>query len=448
MLKKIVIANRGEVALRILRACKELKIKTVAVHSTADRDLKHVLLADETVCIGPAASAESYLNIPAIISAAEITAAEAIHPGYGFLSENADFAEKVERSGFIFIGPKSETIRLMGDKVSAIEAMKKAGVPCVPGSDGPLGNEIKINKTIANRIGYPVIIKASGGGGGRGMRVVRNENELEQAITLTRAEAKAAFNNSMVYMEKFLENPRHIEIQVLADGQGNAIYLAERDCSMQRRHQKVVEEAPAPGIKVDMRKSIGERCAKACLDIDYRGAGTFEFLYENGEFYFIEMNTRIQVEHPVTEMITGVDLIKEQLRIASGLPLSIKQKDVKIHGHAIECRINAEDANTFLPSPGKITRLHIPGGFGIRWESHIYAGYTVPPYYDSMIGKLITYGETREIAILRMKNALSELIIDGIKTNIELQQKIMDDSNFFKGSTNIHYLEKKLASQE
>lgn len=448
MLKKIVIANRGEIALRILRACKELKIKTVAVHSAADRDLKHVLLADETVCIGPAASADSYLNIPAIISAAEITAAEAIHPGYGFLSENADFAEKVERSGFIFIGPKPETIRLMGDKVSAIEAMKKAGVPCVPGSDGPLGNEIKTNKTIANRIGYPVIIKASGGGGGRGMRVVRHESELEQAITLTRAEAKAAFNNSMVYMEKFLENPRHIEIQVLADGQGNAIYLAERDCSMQRRHQKVVEEAPAPGIKVDMRKSIGERCAKACLDIDYRGAGTFEFLYENGEFYFIEMNTRIQVEHPVTEMITGVDLIKEQLRIASGLPLSIKQKDVKIHGHAIECRINAEDANTFLPSPGKITRLHIPGGLGIRWESHIYAGYTVPPYYDSMIGKLITYGETREIAILRMKNALSELIIDGIKTNIELQQKIMDDSNFFKGGTNIHYLEKKLASQE
>ncbi|SPP31868.1 Biotin carboxylase [Arsenophonus endosymbiont of Aleurodicus floccissimus] len=448
MLKKIVIANRGEIALRILRACKELKIKTVAVHSAADRDLKHVLLADETLCIGPAASAESYLNIPAIISAAEITAAEAIHPGYGFLSENADFAEKVERSGFIFIGPKPETIRLMGDKVSAIEAMKKAGVPCVPGSDGPLGNDIKTNKTIANRISYPVIIKASGGGGGRGMRVVRNESELEQAITLTRAEAKATFDNSMVYMEKFLENPRHIEIQVLADGQSKAIYLAERDCSMQRRHQKVVEEAPAPSIKVDMRKSIGERCTKACLDIDYRGAGTFEFLYENGEFYFIEMNTRIQVEHPVTEMITRVDLIKEQLRIASGLSLSIKQKDVKIHGHAIECRINAEDANTFLPSPGKITRLHIPGGFGIRWESHIYAGYTVPPYYDSMIGKLITYGETREIAILRMKNALSELIIDGIKTNIELQQKIMDDSNFFKGGTNIHYLEKKLASQK
>ncbi|MGP1958959.1 MAG: acetyl-CoA carboxylase biotin carboxylase subunit [Arsenophonus sp. NC-CH8-MAG3] len=448
MLKKIVIANRGEIALRILRACKELKIKTVAVHSIADRDLKHVLLADETVCIGSAALAESYLNIPAIISAAEITAAEAIHPGYGFLSENADFAEKVERSGFIFIGPKPETIRLMGDKISAIEAMKKACISCIPGSDGPLVGDIKTNKTIANQIGYPVIIKASGGGGGRGMRVVRNESDLEQAIILTCVEAKSAFNNSMVYMEKFLENPRHIEIQVLADGQGNAIYLAERDCSIQRRHQKVVEEAPAPGIKVDMRKSIGERCVKTSLDINYRSAGTFEFLYENGKFYFIEMNTRIQVEHPVTEMITGVDLIKEQLRIASGLPLSIKQKDIKIHWHAIECRINAEDANTFLPSAGKITRLHIPGGFGIRWESHIYAGYTVPPYYDPMIGKLITYGETREIAILRMKNALSELIIDGIKTNIKLQQKIMDDSNFFKGGINIHYLEKKLALQE
>ncbi|MGP1959949.1 MAG: acetyl-CoA carboxylase biotin carboxylase subunit [Arsenophonus sp. NC-TX2-MAG3] len=448
MLKKIVIANRGEIALRILRACKELKIKTVAVHSIADRNLKHVLLADETVCIGSAALAESYLNIPAIISAAEITAAEAIHPGYGFLSENADFAEKVERSGFIFIGPKPETIRLMGDKILAIEAMKKACISCIPGSDGALGVDIKINKTIANQIGYPVIIKASGGGGGRGMRVVRNESDLEQAIILTCIEAKAVFNNSIVYMEKFLENPRHIEIQVLADGKGNAIYLGERDCSIQRRHQKVVEEAPAPGIKVDMRKSIGEHCVKTSLDINYRSAGTFEFLYENGEFYFIEMNTRIQVEHPVTEMITGVDLIKEQLRIASGLPLSIKQKDIKIHWHAIECRINAEDADTFLPSPGKITRLHIPGGFGIRWESHIYAGYTVPPYYDSMIGKLITYGETREIAILRMKNALSELIIDGIKTNIKLQQKIMDDSNFLKGGINIHYLEQKLGLQE
>ncbi|AIN65521.1 acetyl-CoA carboxylase biotin carboxylase subunit [Providencia stuartii] len=448
MLEKIVIANRGEIALRILRACKELGIKTVAVHSAADSDLKHVLLADETICIGPAASAKSYLNIPAIISAAEISGAQAIHPGYGFLSENADFAEQVERSGFIFIGPKAETIRLMGDKVSAIEAMKIAGVPCVPGSDGPLGSDTDKNKAIAQRIGYPVIIKASGGGGGRGMRVVRNEKDLESSINLTRAEAKAAFNNDMVYMEKYLENPRHVEIQVMADGQGNAIYLAERDCSMQRRHQKVVEEAPAPGITPEVRRNIGERCANACIEIGYRGAGTFEFLYENGEFYFIEMNTRIQVEHPVTEMVTGVDLIKEQLRIASGLPLSVKQEDVIVRSHAIECRINAEDPNTFMPSPGKITRFHSPGGFGVRWESHIYAGYSVPPYYDSMIGKLITYGETREIAIMRMKNALNELIIDGIKTNIELHQMIMNDENFQKGGTNIHYLEKKLGIQE
>ncbi|MCW2257715.1 acetyl-CoA carboxylase biotin carboxylase subunit [Providencia alcalifaciens] len=448
MLEKIVIANRGEIALRILRACKELGIKTVAVHSTADSDLKHVLLADETICIGPAASAKSYLNIPAIISAAEISGAQAIHPGYGFLSENADFAEQVERSGFVFIGPKAETIRLMGDKVSAIEAMKLAGVPCVPGSDGPLGSDSDKNKSIALRIGFPVIIKASGGGGGRGMRVVRNEKDLESSINLTRAEAKAAFNNDMVYMEKYLENPRHVEIQVMADGQGNAIYLAERDCSMQRRHQKVVEEAPAPGITPEVRRSIGERCAKACIEIGYRGAGTFEFLYENGEFFFIEMNTRIQVEHPVTEMITGVDLIKEQLRIASGLPLSVTQEEVIIRGHAIECRINAEDPKTFLPSPGKITRFHSPGGFGIRWESHIYAGYTVPPYYDSMIGKLITYGETRDIAIARMKNALNELIIDGIRTNIELHQMIMNDENFEKGGTNIHYLEKKLGIQD
>lgn len=427
MLEKILIANRGEIALRILRACKELGIKAVAVHSTADRDLKHVLLADETICIGPAASAKSYLNIPAIIAAAEISGAQAIHPGYGFLSENADFAEQVERSGFIFIGPKAETIRLMGDKVSAIEAMKKAGVPCVPGSDGPLGNDTAKNIEIAKRIGYPVIIKASGGGGGRGMRVVRSEKDLAQAISMTRAEAKAAFSNDMVYMEKYLENPRHVEIQVMADGQGNAIYLAERDCSMQRRHQKVVEEAPAPGITPEIRKNIGERCANACIEIGYRGAGTFEFLYENGEFYFIEMNTRIQVEHPVTEMITGVDLIKEQLRIASGLPLSVTQDQIHVHGHAIECRINAEDPKTFLPSPGTITRFHSPGGFGVRWESHIYAGYTVPPHYDSMIGKLITYGETREIAISRMKNALAELIIDGIKTNIELHQFIMNE---------------------
>ncbi|RUT64407.1 acetyl-CoA carboxylase biotin carboxylase subunit (plasmid) [Morganella morganii] len=448
MLEKILIANRGEIALRILRACKELGIKAVAVHSSADRDLKHVLLADETICIGPAASAKSYLNIPAIISAAEISGAQAIHPGYGFLSENADFAEQVERSGFTFIGPKADTIRLMGDKVSAIRAMKETGVPCVPGSDGPLSDDMPLNHTIAKRIGFPVIIKASGGGGGRGMRVVRNDEDLEEAIAMTKAEAKAAFNNDMVYMEKFLENPRHVEIQVMADGQGHAVYLAERDCSMQRRHQKVVEEAPAPGITPALRKSIGERCAKACIDIGYRGAGTFEFLFENGEFYFIEMNTRIQVEHPVTEMITGIDLIKEQLRVASGLPLSVKQEDIKVKGHAIECRINAEDPHTFLPSPGKITRFHSPGGFGVRWESHIYAGYTVPPYYDSMIGKLITYGETREIAIARMKNALAELIIDGIKTNIELHQLIMNDENFCKGGTNIHYLEKKLGLHE
>jgi acetyl-CoA carboxylase, biotin carboxylase subunit len=444
MLDKVVIANRGEIALRILRACKELGIKTVAVHSTADRDLKHVLLADESICIGPAKSIDSYLNIPRIISAAEVTGAVAIHPGYGFLSENADFAEQVERSGFIFVGPRAETIRLMGDKVSAINAMKKAGVPCVPGSDGPLDNDEAKNKAHAKRIGYPVIIKASGGGGGRGMRVVRNEAELTKSIQMTRAEAKAAFNNDMVYMEKFLENPRHVEVQVIADGQGNAIHLAERDCSMQRRHQKVVEEAPAPGITEEMRKFIGERCTRACIEIGYRGAGTFEFLYENGEFYFIEMNTRIQVEHPVTEMITGVDLIKEQLRIAAGQPLSFKQEDIKIRGHAVECRINAEDPERFLPCPGKIERFHAPGGMGVRWESHIYSGYTVPAHYDSMIGKFITYGENRDVAIARMRNALNEMIVEGIKTNIPLQQAIMADENFQKGGTNIHYLEKKL----
>jgi acetyl-CoA carboxylase biotin carboxylase subunit len=444
MLEKLVIANRGEIALRILRACKEIGIKTVAVHSTADRDLKHVLLADESICIGPARGIDSYLNIPRIISAAEVTGADAIHPGYGFLSENADFAEQVERSGFIFVGPKADTIRLMGDKVSAISSMKKAGVPCVPGSDGPLdGDEMK-NRAHAKRIGYPVIIKASGGGGGRGMRVVRSESELVQAIAMTRAEAKAAFNNDMVYMEKFLENPRHVEIQVIADGQGNAIHLGERDCSMQRRHQKVVEEAPAPGITPELRKFIGERCTRACVEIGYRGAGTFEFLYENGEFYFIEMNTRIQVEHPVTEMITGVDLIKEQLRVASGLPLSFTQDDIKIRGHAIECRINAEDPVKFLPSPGKIERFHAPGGLGVRWDSHIYAGYTVPPHYDSMIGKLIAYGETRDVAIARMKNALNEMIVEGIKTNIPLQESIMQDEYFQRGGANIHYLEKKL----
>jgi acetyl-CoA carboxylase biotin carboxylase subunit len=447
MLEKVVIANRGEIALRILRACKELGIKTVAVHSTADRNLKHVLLADETVCIGKAPAMESYLNIPAIITAAEVTNAVAIHPGYGFLAENADFAEQVERSGFIFIGPRAESIRLMGDKVSAIKAMKAAGVPCVPGSDGPLTDDDKLNMAHAKRIGYPVIIKASGGGGGRGMRVVRREDELLDAIKLTKQEAKAAFNNDMVYMEKFLENPRHVEIQVLADGQGNAIHLGERDCSMQRRHQKVVEEAPAPGITPEMRKSIGERCCRACIEINYRGAGTFEFLYENGEFYFIEMNTRIQVEHPVTEMVTGVDLIKEQLRIAAGQPLSYTQDDIKISGHAIECRINAEDPRTFVPSPGKISRFHSPGGLGVRWDSHIYAEYAVPPYYDSMIGKLITYGDNRDVAIARMRNALNELVIDGIRTNIALHKDILADQGFINGGANIHYLEKKLSEE-
>jgi acetyl-CoA carboxylase biotin carboxylase subunit len=444
MLKKVLIANRGEIALRILRACKELGITTVAVHSTADETLKHVLLADETICIGKASATESYLNIPRIIAAAEITDADAIHPGYGFLAENAAFADAVERSGFIFIGPKAETINLMGDKVSAIKSMKAAGVPCVPGSDGPVGSDESVNKATALRIGYPIIIKASGGGGGRGMRVVRAESELINAIATTQAEAGAAFGNDVVYMEKFLENPRHVEIQVLADGQGNAIHLGERDCSMQRRHQKVVEEAPAPGITPEMRAKIGARCCQACVDIGYRGAGTFEFLFENDEFYFIEMNTRIQVEHPVSEMITGIDLIKEQLRIASGMKLSIDQSQVQIRGHAIECRINAEDSETFIPSPGKITQFHSPGGLGVRWDSHIYADYTVPPYYDSMIGKLITYGETREVAIARMRHALDELVIGGIKTNIALQKKIMADENFAKGGANIHYLEKKL----
>lgn len=444
MLEKVLIANRGEIALRILRACKELGIKTVAVHSTVDRNLKHVLLADETICIGPAPSPQSYLNIPALIAAAEVTNAQAIHPGYGFLAERADFAQQVEDSGLIFIGPRPESISLMGDKVSAIEAMKKAGVPCVPGSDGAVGDDPDTNKAIAKRIGYPIIVKAAGGGGGRGMRVVRSEEELVSSIEMTKAEAKAAFGNDMVYMEKFLENPRHIEIQVLADGQGKAIHLGERDCSMQRRHQKVVEEAPAPGITQELRDFIGGRCVQACIDLNYRGAGTFEFLFENGEFFFIEMNTRIQVEHPVTEMITGVDLIKEQLRIASGMPLSIKQSDIVIRGHAVECRINAEDPKTFIPSPGTITRFHPPGGNGVRWDSHIYADYTVPPNYDSMVGKLITYGESREIAIARMRNALSELLVGGIKTNIDLHKEIMTDVNFNKGGTNIHYLEHKL----
>ncbi|PAJ76010.1 acetyl-CoA carboxylase biotin carboxylase subunit [Pseudoalteromonas sp. NBT06-2] len=447
MLDKVVIANRGEIALRILRACKELGIKTVAVHSTADRDLKHVLLADETICIGKPSALESYLDIPRIIAAAEVTDAVAIHPGYGFLAENADFADQVEQSGFIFIGPTGDTIRIMGDKVEAIKAMRKAGVPCVPGSDGPLTDDNERNLQIAKRIGYPVIIKAAGGGGGRGMRVVRDDEELIDSIALTQSEAQQFFGNPVVYMEKFLENPRHIEVQVLADGQGNAIHLGERDCSMQRRHQKVVEEAPAPGITEEMRKFIGERCTRACIDINYRGAGTFEFLYENGEFYFIEMNTRIQVEHPVTEMVTGVDLIKEQLKIAAGQPLSLTQDDIVIRGHAIECRINAEDPVSFIPSPGKITRFHPAGGLGVRWDSHIYADYSVPPYYDSMIGKLITYGENRDIAIVRARIALDELVIDGIKTNIPLHKEILADENFQNGGTNIHYLEKKLGLQ-
>ncbi|MCE0724723.1 MULTISPECIES: acetyl-CoA carboxylase biotin carboxylase subunit [Legionella] len=444
MLSKIVIANRGEIALRILRACKELGIQTVAVHSDVDKDLLHVRLADETVCIGPAPAQKSYLNIPAIISAAEITDAVAIHPGYGFLSENADFAEVVEQSGFRFIGPRADTIRLMGDKVSAINAMKAAGVPCVPGSDGPLSDDDRVNLEIARKIGYPVIIKAAGGGGGRGMRVVHGEANLLNAIALTSSEAKAAFNNPIVYMEKFLENPRHIEFQVLGDGKGKAIHLGERDCSMQRRHQKVVEEAPAPGISPELRKQIGASVVKACQELQYRGAGTFEFLYQDGCFYFIEMNTRIQVEHPVTEMITGIDLIKEQIKIASDIPMTLSQEDIKLRGHAIECRINAEDARTFMPSPGMIKLLHQPGGPGIRFDSHIYSSYTVPPNYDSMIGKLISYGETRDEAIARMRNALDEIIIDGIKTNIELHQRIFHDQSFMAGGTNIHYLEKML----
>ena len=444
MLDKVVIANRGEIALRILRACRELGIKTVAVHSEADRDLKHVRLADESVCIGPAPSDLSYLNVPAIISAAELTDAVAIHPGYGFLSENADFAERVEDSGFIFIGPSPESIRTMGDKVEAIRAMQEAGVPCVPGSGGPLGDDVNTNTRLANDIGYPIIIKAAGGGGGRGMRVVHTEATLMNSIALTKQEAAANFGNDMVYMEKYLETPRHVEIQVLSDGQGNAIHLGERDCSMQRRHQKVVEEAPAPGITPRMRKKIGQRCVDACNKMRYRGAGTFEFLYQDGEFYFIEMNTRVQVEHPVTEMITGVDIIKEQLYIASGEKLRYKQSDIEISGHAIECRINAEDAKTFMPSPGKIERYHPPGGPGIRIDTHIYGGYSVPPHYDSMIGKLIAYGCNREVAIARMQGALAEIDITGIRTNIDLHREIMADTAFQAGGTNIHYLEKKL----
>jgi acetyl-CoA carboxylase biotin carboxylase subunit len=444
MLDKVVIANRGEIALRILRACRELGIKTVAVHSEADRDLKHVRLADESVCIGPAPSDQSYLNVPAIISAAELTDAVAIHPGYGFLSENADFAERVEDSGFVFIGPSPEAIRIMGDKVEAIRAMKQAGVPCVPGSGGPLGGDASTNMKLAADIGYPIIIKAAGGGGGRGMRVVHSEATLLNSIALTKQEAASTFGNDMVYMEKYLERPRHVEFQLLSDGQGNAIHLGERDCSMQRRHQKVVEEAPAPGVTERMRKKIGQRCIDACNRMKYRGAGTFEFLFQDDEFYFIEMNTRVQVEHPITEMITGVDIVKEQLHIASGEKLSYKQSEIEIKGHAIECRINAEDAKTFIPSPGTIERYHPPGGPGIRIDTHIYGGYTVPPYYDSMIGKLIAYGCDREVAIARMEGALSEIDISGINTNIELHREIMADSAFRAGGANIHYLEKKL----
>jgi len=444
MLDKVVIANRGEIALRIQRACRELGIKTVAVHSTADSSLKHVLLADETVCIGPPPSSQSYLNMPAIISAAEVTDAVAIHPGYGFLSENADFAERVQRSGFIFVGPPPDVIRLMGDKISAKEAMRAANVPCVPGSDGPLGEDGDEILKMARSIGYPVIIKAAGGGGGRGMRVVHSDAHLLNAVTLTRSEAGAAFGNSTVYMEKYLEKPRHIEFQVLADAHGNVVHLFDRDCSMQRRHQKVLEEAPAPGIPHELRMKMGERVAEACREIGYRSAGTFEFLYENGEFYFIEMNTRVQVEHPVTELITGVDIVKEQLRIAAGEKLSFRQEDLVVRGHAVECRINAEDPRTFMPSPGKVDVWHPPGGPGIRVDSHLYSGYTVPPFYDSLVAKVISHGDTRESAIARMRIALTEMVVDGIRTNIPLHQELCQDAAFLLGGTDIHYLEKKL----
>ena len=444
MFDKVVIANRGEIALRVLRACRDLGIKTVAVHSSADRDLKHVRLADESVCIGPPAVADSYLNIPAVIAAAEVVDAVAIHPGYGFLSENADFAERVEKSGFVFIGPRADTMRLMGDKLAAIHAMQEAGVPCVPGSGRPLTDDAQDNLALARAIGYPVIIKAAGGGGGRGMRVVHAEAALRNAVGLTRREAQNAFHNDNVYLEKFLEHPRHIEFQVLADIHGNAIHLGERDCSMQRRHQKIIEEAPAPGIDAATRARIGALCVAACHRIGYRGAGTFEFLYENGEFYFIEMNTRIQVEHPVTEMITGVDLVKQQLLVAAGEKLALRQDDIKISGHALECRINAEEAYTFRPSPGRISVYHPPGGPGVRVDSHMYAGYTVPPYYDSLVGKLICHAETRADALKRMENALTELVIEGIETNVPLHRDLVTDAAFGGGSTDIHYLERRL----
>ena len=445
---KILIANRGEIALRVQRACRELGIKTVVVHSEADRDAKYVRLADESVCIGPPPSSHSYLNIPAIISAAEVTDAQAIHPGYGFLSENADFAEKVERSGFVFIGPRADTIRLMGDKVSAKAAMTKAGVPCVPGSDGALPDDPKEIVKVARTVGYPVIIKAAGGGGGRGMRVVHTEAALLSAVTLTRGEAQAAFGNPTVYMEKFLTTPRHIEIQVLADEHKNAVWLGERDCSMQRRHQKIIEEAPAPGIPPRLLVRIGDRCAEACRKIGYRGAGTFEFLYQDDEFYFIEMNTRVQVEHPVTEATTGIDIVQQQIRIAAGQKLAFRQRDIVRRGHAIECRINAEDPYTFVPSPGRITSYHAPGGPGIRVDSHVYQNYVVPPYYDSMVGKVIAYGDTRDQAIARMRIALSEMVVEGIRTNIPLHQDLMIDEKFVRGGTSIHYLEERLAKRK
>ncbi|MFK7976783.1 MAG: acetyl-CoA carboxylase biotin carboxylase subunit [Halioglobus sp.] len=444
MLEKVLIANRGEIALRILRACKEMNIPTVAVHSKADRDLKHVLLADEAVCIGPPASTESYLNVPAIISAAEVTQATAIHPGYGFLAENADFADQVEKSGFTFIGPTADTIRLMGDKVSAIQAMKKAGVPTVPGSDGPLTDNENRTLEIARSIGYPVIVKAAAGGGGRGMRVVHNEAVLISSVKVTQSEAAAAFGSDVVYLEKFLQKPRHVEIQILADGQGQAIHLGDRDCSLQRRHQKVIEEAPAPGIPQDARDAVAQACVNACIEIGYRGAGTFEFLYEDGGFYFIEMNTRVQVEHPVTEMVTGVDIVKEQLRIASGMPLSFTQSDITIAGHSLECRINAEDPQNFLPSPGHVTTFHAPGGLGVRVDSHLYDGYTVPPFYDSLIAKIITFGEDRDVAMARMRQALDELVVEGIRTNTPLHRDLVRDDAFQAGGVSIHYLESKL----
>jgi acetyl-CoA carboxylase biotin carboxylase subunit len=447
MFEKILIANRGEIALRIQRACRELGVKTVVVHSEADSDAKYVRLADESVCIGPAPSKDSYLNMPAIISAAEVTDAQAIHPGYGFLSENADFAERVEKSGFVFIGPRSESIRLMGDKVSAKQAMIAAGVPVVPGSKGALPDDPQVIIQTAREVGYPVIIKAAGGGGGRGMRVVHTEAALLNAVTMTKTEAGAAFNNPEVYMEKFLENPRHVEIQILADGGKQAVWLGERDCSMQRRHQKVIEEAPAPGIPRKLIEKIGERCAEACRKIGYRGAGTFEFLFENDEFYFIEMNTRIQVEHPVTELITGIDLVQQQIRIAAGEPFTLKQRDVEFRGHAIECRINAEDAFKFVPSPGRITNWHMPGGPGVRIDSHAFNGYFVPPYYDSMIAKVITYGDTRDQALARMRTALSEIVIEGINSNVALHRELMVDARFVEGGTSIHYLEHKLAER-